>query len=201
MTKQKMSRNGGTREERKNSAFETQIMEQGRGMKVREAAGITNKYTAIEEQANTESLRDRSHGEGKYEQLSRKLQQDWSGSGVVSPKYTVKERKGGRGEGTGKGRGGGKGWGWGNDAVKTQQRKLKQLDLSSVINTGLWVMMGVVGVRVHLVSHLRHIHILRVPVVRITIVGVWLRLVRHDVRVQTRVLHAITGSRVDVRWG
>ena len=60
---------------------------------------------------------------------------------------------------------------------------------------------GMVGVRIHLVPHLRHVHIVWVPEVRITIVGVWLRLIRHDVRVQTRVLHAIAGPRVDVRWG
>ena len=62
-------------------------------------------------------------------------------------------------------------------------------------------MVGMVGVRVHLVSRLRHIHILRVPVVRITIVRVWLGLVSHDVRVQTRVLHAIAGLRIEMRRG
>jgi hypothetical protein len=110
------------------------------------------------------------------------------------------EKAGGRGQGRG-GKGWRKGHKWESGVIGKQQWGSKQLDPSSVINTGLRVMVGIVGVRIHLISHLRHIHILRVPVVRIAVVRVRLRLVRHDVRVQTRVLHAIVGSRISMRRG
>ena len=86
--------------------------------------------------------------------------------------------------------------GVGKQSHKKTLGKIKG-ELSSTISTSLGVM--VVGVWVHLVSHLRHIHVLRIPVIWITIVGVWLGLIRHDVRVQPRVLNPIARPRIDVR--
>ena len=106
MTKQNKSRSRAHGERKNNVVLETQTTEQvkgGKGMKVHETSGITNKYTGIEGR-NKHNNYDRSYGEGKCEQSPRKLQKGRSDSGVVSPKYTRKERREGRGGGDRKGK-------------------------------------------------------------------------------------------------
>lgn len=164
-------------------------------MKVRETSGITSEYTRIE-MGKTQNHYVAARAARKKGMIVKKATARWieqraSFSGKRGGEGRDRRGKGERREGTG-----------GTDGVEKRRRekttrRIKQLDLSSVINTGLRVVV-VMGVRVHLVPHLRHVHVLRIPVLRITVVGVWLGLVRHDVRVQPGVLNTIARSRIDV---
>lgn len=161
-------------------------------MKVRETSGITNEYTGIEI-GKTQNHYVAARAARK--KIIKKATARWiEQRASFSGKHGGRRGEGGKGE-----RREGAG---GTDGVEKRRRekttrRIKKFDLSSVINTGLCVVV-VMGVRVHLVPHLRHIHVLRIPVLRITVVRVWLGLVRHDVRVQPGVLNTIARSRIDV---
>ena len=107
MTKQNKSGSKAHGERKNNVVLETQTTEQvkgGKGMKVRETSGITNKYTGIERQNKHNNYMTARTVRGNVNNRQESYRKVDRTAGLFSPKYTRKERREGRGGGDRKGK-------------------------------------------------------------------------------------------------